>query len=877
MLTIREPISLKTQRPIQSIRQDMAERMQANYGLMRLPIRKEELLHITSEPPEIYFAEGETLQLFTNVKNENQQEIRLDVINNLMNRIMVSQTENFTYQDTVYISSVLRKLGIRDEKTFMKQVFALQNEQKETHQLLKKYENNQELLQMLFTQEQEQQQAEGKQAELPAAMERRYYLQDAIFQRLDTGKIYQDMRNFSKGLRHESQQIFRNEITIGEQAAMIQNFHLHNLKQKIMQMDTPLVYFHNNQYEFLQENLEEINETLEERISAAILLNLTDQSFSLRQEQIAQNQHNWYAVAGSLFQTAENTWKRYEANLTENKRVSNQLTQQIEEINAVKRQEGDTIQNIVAEFRTLNQDWKNSTELRQLMLQQNRIQEENREEINVAGGSYYLTQEELELQYLQQAEDVEETEEPAAMTAEQLQKQLEVFNQKNFENYRKLTEIDREQPRVKERKLDRKRAQQDALRALENPTEVLMEFAAAEVQDPVQESQKQMETRIYELFSEETKEIYRQFLEQNPYQQTTFLQHIMAQPVESELRQEVVQAIEQLQQQEWTERMEQRTEQRTELVQPKVTQKINQEIRQQMVSLRELQESVVYQQMFQPTELHLRQTVETETEILQQMGEESERLITEREQILQKTEAESGGKASVGVVPKQTMLHLTETAETEEIFRTEAEKIVLQQQEQQLTELRQTMEQQVRTQEQETLTASRELRREQEIREMELVHEATEQITAEEHQKTIQVQQEEQLTELRQNIEKKIRRQEQEKVAELTAAQRELQFRQVDIVHKTEEQLVTEELLDTIRSQQQTVRREESREETTLQRNQINQTVVQDTINRTQMNQIENIDELVQQTVRKQMNRLSDQVYGKIEKKLATERKRRGY
>ena len=138
MLTIREPIRLKTGRPMQGIRQDMAEKIQANYSLMKLAIRKEELLHITSQPAEIYFADSENFQILTNINNQNQQEVRLEVINNLMNRILVAQTENFTYQDTVYISSVLRKLGIRDEKTFMKQVFSLQNEHKETRQLLQK-------------------------------------------------------------------------------------------------------------------------------------------------------------------------------------------------------------------------------------------------------------------------------------------------------------------------------------------------------------------------------------------------------------------------------------------------------------------------------------------------------------------------------------------------------------------------------------------------------------------------------------------------------------------------------------------------------------------------------------------------------------------
>lgn len=877
MLTIREPITLKTQRPIQSIRQDMAERMQANYGLMRLPIRKEELLHITSEPPEVYFAEGDNVQLFTSVKNENQQEIRLDVINNLINRIMVSQTDNFTYQDTVYISSVLRKLGIRDEKTFMKQVFALQNEHKETHQLLQKYEENQEILQMLFEQEQEQRKREGKKEETPAPSEQRYYIHDEIFKRLETGRIYQDMRAYSKGVRHESQQIFRNEFTIGEQARMVQNFHLHDLKQKIMQMDAPLVYFHNNQYEFLQENLEDISQTLEEQISAAILLNLTDQSFSLRQQQIEQNHHHWYSVAGALFQTAENTWKRYEANLTENKRVSHQMVQMLEEVNEVKRQEGDAIQNIAQEFQTLNQEWKNHTELQQLTLQQNRIQEGRREEINIAGGSYHLTQEEMELTFLQQAEDGEEKEEPTAITAEQLQKQLEVFSRKNYENYQKLTEIERQQPRMKDRKLDRKKARQDALRALENPGEVLMEFINTEVYDPVQESQRHLETQIYELFSDETKEIYRQFLQQNRSHESTFLQHIMAEPAESELRQEVVHAIEQVQQQEFVRQIEQRFEQQTELLQPAVSQTINQEIRQQMTSLQELQNSRVYQQWTQPTELYWQSDVKTETELLQQMGEERERLVTRREQVLLAAEGEIIGKTA-DAVTRQTMIHPAEVTEAEEVFRTEVEKTVLQEQEQQLTEIRRNVEKQILTQQQEQLTEGRETRREQQFNEVDLVHETKNQFVTEEIQENTHIrQQEQQLTEIRQAIEKQIRKQEMERIAELAATQRELQFRQVDIIHKAEEQLITEELLENIRTQQQRTRREEHFEETTLHQDRTAQTIVNDTVNRMQLNQTENIDELVQQTVRKQLNHLSDQVYGKIEKKLATERKRRGY
>ena len=53
--------------------------------------------------------------------------------------------------------------------------------------------------------------------------------------------------------------------------------------------------------------------------------------------------------------------------------------------------------------------------------------------------------------------------------------------------------------------------------------------------------------------------------------------------------------------------------------------------------------------------------------------------------------------------------------------------------------------------------------------------------------------------------------------------------------------------------------------------------VVQETVNKIQTNRVDNIEELVQQSVKRQLNQLSEQIYTKMEKKLQTERKRRGY
>ncbi len=1023
MLTIREPISLHIQRPIQKIQQDLSERMQANYGLMSLPIRREELLHITSEPPEVYFGESNTFQIFNDIKTEDQQELRLDVINNVINRILVAQTDNFTYQDTVYISSILRRLGIRDEKLFMKQVFQLQQEHKETTALLQQYEQHQELLFSLFQQGRDAQQTVGGQTEASAVPMQRYYLHDKIFKRLETGKIYQDLRAYTKGVRHESQQIFRNEYSVGEQAAMAKQFHLHSLKQKLFHMDAPLLYFHQNQYEFLQERLEELSQTTEERISAAVLLNLIDQSYALRQQQIEENSHNWYSLAGALFQTAENTWKRFEANLLERKHISEQMLQAWENVQSIKQQESDMIQQIAEEYNTLQQEFAYTAQQTELT-QPRYLYEGEREKITLSGGTFHLTREELQLEYLQDGIEEEDPEAPANVTVEQIQQQLQQIQQKNYENYQKLMQIEAKQPVMKDRRGDRRKAQKDALRALENPAEVMQEFFAAEVRDTVQETNREMYEKLYELFSEETKEVYRQFLQQHPAQANTFLQEIMRQPIESIQEEKYVERIHTLMQEAQQDSETVWREQLLEKTRETYQQLLEQESRQETTLLEEVwkqtdtvylqetdreriyaalaereyeleqqlyeqfsdrtkelyhqfqkethtretvflehilqesgdaqaQQEVTYllEQLEQPLHYHVRQEywMQEETdrvlyEMLRETEQELEHAVYERfsdrarevyaqfreettrqeesflEYVLHRPVQPALREEVLLILEEMTQQQFTERMGTKAAYHIEQRKILqqpvinehLRQQMQFLQELQTAPVYQQWTQ-QETLhvqinetaeEAVQQIQREQEQileRQERVLHTQTETISetirgaaertfpqmheAEQQEEIVLsaaeytriAQQEQQFIELQQTIEKQIRRQEQEKRTELAEQQREQRFRRIDFVHKKEEQLLDEEMLETIRNQQQLTRREEHAQEQVLHREQTTQTVVQNAMHNVQLQQTENIDELVQQKVRKQLNQLSDQIYGKIEKKLATERKRRGY
>ena len=960
MLTIKEPITLKTVRPMQGIRHDMTERMQANYGLMNLSIRKEELLHITSQPAEVYFADSENFQILTNINNRNQQEIRLDVINNLMNRILVAQTENFTYQDTVFISTILRKLGIRDEKTFMKQVFDIQNEHKETNRLLHKYEKNQEILEQLIQGEEKREKPDVKEQQMSAVQDRRYFIHDEIFRRLETGKIYQDMRSFSKSYSHESSQIFPSEMQVAEQTKAAQSFSLQKIKNEITGEVCPVYYLNNNRYEYLQEIKEDVTQELEEQMSAAILLNLAEQSYVLRQVQIEENSHYWYSIARSLFKTAENTWKRYEANLMERKQVTKNMVQVLELVNNARRLEGDIVSNIIEEYYNDLQQWKEENGLHQTALTQKNIQENRQQDVHFSSGSYSLTQEEFQLNYLNEKE--EEIPNETMITVEQLQKQLETFSQRNFENYQKITQIEQQQKSIKDRKVNRRKAHIDALRALENPNEVLREYVTAEYIDPMLEVKEQIGTQIYELLSEETKDIYRQFLNQNYSSEETFLKYVMNQPQESEARKEVIQVLEKIEKQEEvfkTKREEIESAKQVQVfnhantiekvqrhlllwweVQDYTNRKLEENpylqsraeeiIRTLETKIKNLSTDIESEKKITNTQESVRNHLKTEMEsesnsedvIHRQTTEEMENRLTSWKEIQEGTQIVSKEIQDLQSREKEVihtqefrLNHLKTEIESESNFQDVIHRQTAEEIENNLTlwkemqkgtqivseevqDLQSKKEKVIHTQEIQFKHLKNELESERyletavnketkegvetqltlwkEIKEEPQIN--TEQVEELENRtRDILHTKEIQYIELRENVEKQIKRKQEEMSVINVNAQKEVRRHQMQLVHKVEEQLMNEELLEEMRAQSQRMIKTQQVEEIHTQNDKVVHQVVQEMVNKVQMNRVDNIEELVQQSVKRQLNQLSDQVYTKLEKKLQTERKRRGY
>ncbi|MBO5092773.1 MAG: hypothetical protein J6C33_00255, partial [Lachnospiraceae bacterium] len=97
MLTIHTPIELTADPSILRLNSNFTERLTGNYKLIGNGLEAEDMLHFLSQPPEIYLAEGGMTSLADYRNLYENRNLKLDVINNVLNRILVSDTYRTTY------------------------------------------------------------------------------------------------------------------------------------------------------------------------------------------------------------------------------------------------------------------------------------------------------------------------------------------------------------------------------------------------------------------------------------------------------------------------------------------------------------------------------------------------------------------------------------------------------------------------------------------------------------------------------------------------------------------------------------------------------------------------------------------------------------
>ncbi len=114
-----KPVAIQSVSPILTFRDILGEKIRGNYLSFGLSIQAEDLVLMTMQPPQIYIEKGQYDSIMAEHKMINNNSLKIEMINQLINRIMFFGTTDFTYQDEVFVSSILNKLGIKDTAGFM--------------------------------------------------------------------------------------------------------------------------------------------------------------------------------------------------------------------------------------------------------------------------------------------------------------------------------------------------------------------------------------------------------------------------------------------------------------------------------------------------------------------------------------------------------------------------------------------------------------------------------------------------------------------------------------------------------------------------------------------------------------------------------------
>ena len=539
MLTIREPITLTAQPSIVTVSDHFAERMTANYKVMTGRINEEDMLHFISVPPEIYLAEGNEGS-FVNLKNTNNiQNTNIELINNVINRILVSDTYHMTYQDKVFVTSVLKKLGVTDVSEFISQVKLLREETKNIHELINLYHSDGDVLHELkqyhtaHTDMREKETVEKTQtgnAEL--------WLHQEILNRLHTANTYQQVKQYISDSWSNHRVINSMEMQLSEQTLAAQNMILNNLKNYAVSNEQPLLYNQVNTYELGDINeIEEDRHSMIRQLVQAVLVNTINQMYVMRIDELTKNKNVWYQLAGAIHETTQNTLRRFES-------FHNTLQVSREENNAYHT--------------TLQQYQKNEIEvLKQLSAQQTMVTEKNSTFVEVTEAEPLLHKEESVSESENGAvpsQTEQEKAEPASqiineikqdnrqiqnLTKEELLKQqLEIINQQNIERLKKLQQININPTKSQKHIINREKMREDAMRAITNPQEVIEEYMNSETTVTNQELINHRE--LSQVFDEQTLQIFEQIREQQEQPKSEYQRLIESEAARSMLMRDLV-------------------------------------------------------------------------------------------------------------------------------------------------------------------------------------------------------------------------------------------------------------------------------------------------------------------------------------------------
>ena len=311
MLTITAPIKTVLDQDLCKSNEAFAMRIIANYDQMGETLDREDLFHVVTQPPEIFLMGGGESSFLSETEVHNTQHKKVEIINNLMNRILVSADGGLTYQDEVYITNVLHKLGISDERTFMKKAYALFEETKQNNDLIETYwQNRHELSQMISFYR--MQHRDGDTVENLDSSQEILHLHEDVFKRWMTAAMYRMQNNF-RTTSDSRTLITADSYRMTEEQRLSQQILLQRLRESVRGESVPLVYRHENYYENPGEDeAAASDEAIATQIASAVLLSIADNLYENITLKSGSVSDRYYHTENAYYGAADHVFSRME-------------------------------------------------------------------------------------------------------------------------------------------------------------------------------------------------------------------------------------------------------------------------------------------------------------------------------------------------------------------------------------------------------------------------------------------------------------------------------------------------------------------------------------------------------------------------------------
>ena len=325
MLTIREPLPLRTARPMIRLSPSFHEKIETNYDTMAGSLKEEELLYLMEEAPQINVWGGGQFQI-TQSRTDNRKNVTIQTINQVLNRLLLWNEVNVTYQDQVYIERQLRRMGVHEVSAFLKQVRENCREYRDIYRLTEKYEKlggifREAAVPMEALREKKRDGGSKTEKETqPFALYR------DIYRRLDTGKIYQEVCHFQWNQMAESQINARVDETLRfaeyERAGLLLRLAEEGKAALGREQGIPERV---NPYELVERRTGSESgavERIKSRVISAVLLNLAEQVYTHQLDGRSESRREWTDFRLAFRGTTVNTLKRFEEYHRENRRFT---------------------------------------------------------------------------------------------------------------------------------------------------------------------------------------------------------------------------------------------------------------------------------------------------------------------------------------------------------------------------------------------------------------------------------------------------------------------------------------------------------------------------------------------------------------------------